>query len=119
MVGDVNTYDTVLELCRDQNRRIVLAMLSAERGPLTLNDLAESIVEHNHRMPITNVPPVDLTEIQISLLHKHLPKLEEWGVVEFDSSHQLVEPTPTFDEWQPLFSAILDADPQLEAPVEQ
>lgn len=43
--------------------------------------------------------------------------LEDLSLIEYDQERQLVEPTPQFDQLQPQLSAIIDADPGLEAPV--
>jgi hypothetical protein len=53
-------FDTALELCCDEHRRIILATLTRERRALTLNDLLKEIVRHNHHMPIPDVPSEEI-----------------------------------------------------------
>ncbi len=117
MVGSSPEFDTVLELCQDQHRRIVLAALTHEERSLTVNDLKQIIVNQNHHASITELPREEISHIQISLVHLHLPKLESLSLVEYDQGRQLVEPTPQFEQLVPQLSAIIDLDPGLEAPV--
>jgi len=111
-------FDTVLDLCRDQHRRIVLATLTEEQRSLTVNDLQRTILNYNHHTPVTEASEEMLLEIQLSLHHTHIPKLESAGVIEYDSERQLVKPTKQFDQLHPHLSAILGADPELDGPGE-
>lgn len=110
--------DTVLDLGGDQHRRIVLAVLAHEQRSLTMNDLTKAIAKHNHHAPVREVPKDDLSEVQISLHHVHLPKIEASGLVDYDQDRGVVEPTEQFEQVQPQLSALIDADPALESPVE-
>jgi hypothetical protein len=118
MSEDSIASDSLLDLCRDQHRRIVLGTLLEEQRSLTLNDLTTAILEYNHQMPITEASEEVLTEIRIWLYHVHVPKLAAEGLVEYDSDRRLVEPTEELERAQPALSAILDADSSLEAPME-
>ncbi|QFU82266.1 DUF7344 domain-containing protein [Natronorubrum aibiense] len=111
-------FDTVLDVCGDEHRRIILAVLAEEQRSLTVNDLRSTILNYNHHTPVTEASEEVLTEIQSSLSHTHIPKLESAGVIEYDSERQLVEPTEQFDQLQPHLSAILGTDPNLDEPIE-
>ena len=111
-------FDTVLDLCRDRHRRIVLAVLANHQRSLTLNDLTKTIVKHNHHLSVTAVSGDELSQIRLSLYHEHIPALEAASVIDYDSDRELVEPTERFDELVPRLSAIIEADPELEPPVE-
>lgn len=117
MSEDTIDFETVLDLCRDQHRRIVLAVLAREQRPLTVNDLTKSILKHNHQTAITEASCETLSEIQIMLFHAHLPRLDSAGVVEFDANRELVEPTEQFDQLQPALASIIEADATLDVPV--
>ncbi|AUX10205.1 hypothetical protein AArcSl_2585 [Halalkaliarchaeum desulfuricum] len=112
------TFDTMLELCGDEHRPIILAALAAEERPLTVNDLRGMILTYNHHTPATEASEEMLTEIRVSLHHNHIPKLESAGVIEYDSERQLVEPTEQFDQLQPHLSAILGIAPDLDESIE-
>ena len=118
MSRDSIEFDTVLDLCRDQHRRIVLAVLAEEHRSLTVNDLSKAILKYNHQTPVTEVSEDVLAGIRLSLYHEHIPKLESEGVVEYDPERQHVVPAEWFDQLQPSLSAIIEADPGLKIPVE-
>ena len=111
-------FDTVLDLCADQHRRIALGALANEQRSLTVNDLTKAIVKHNHHTPMIEMPKGSLTELQISLHHAHLPKIEASGLIDYDQERGRVEPTAQLEQIQPQISAIIEADSDLESPVE-
>lgn len=117
MGGDSTAFETVLDLCRHQQRRIVLAVLDNEQRSLTRNDLTRSILKYNHQVPVTEASDEVRTEIQMMLHHVHIPKLQSSGVIEYDTERQLVTPTNQFDQMQPIIAAIIDADSSIEAPL--
>lgn len=118
MSENATAFDSVLEACQDQHRRIVLGVLTEERRSLTLNELTEAVVTHNHRTPPAEAPEDVLREIRLSLYHVHLRKLDAEGFVNYDPVRQLVEPTDRLAQAQSTLSPILAADPSLEAPLE-
>ncbi|MFC6718054.1 hypothetical protein ACFQGT_10490 [Natrialbaceae archaeon GCM10025810] len=117
MVGTTTEFNTLLELCHEQHRRIVLAVLASEERSLTVNDLTKAIIKHNHHTSPMEVSKEESRTIRISLQHVHIPKLEDLSLVNYDTERQLVEPTSQFDQLEPQLSAIIDADPGLEPPV--
>lgn len=117
MVGTSIEFDAVLDVCKHEHRRIVLAALADQRQSVSINDLAKAIVKYNHHTPLTEADGKTITGIQTALHHVHLPKLEAVGLVEYDSERQLVEPTAQLERGVPHLSAILDADPALATPL--
>lgn len=115
---DSKSFDSVLDLCQNQHRRIVLGVLAEEQRSLTLNDLTKTVLKYNHQTPLTEASEDVLTEIRVSLYHIHLPKLAAAGFIHYDPEHQLVEPTEHLDQMQPTLSTILTADPSLKASIE-
>ena len=111
-------YDMVLDLCRDERRRIILGVLATERRSLTLSDLTKTVLKHNHQMPVTALSEDVFTQIRLSIQHQHIPKLRSAEVVKYDPARQLVEPTAEFERIEPHFSAIIEADPDLDPPIE-
>ena len=113
-----STIDSILNMCRHQHRRIVLALLKTEQRSLTLNDLTQAVLKYNYQASPTAVSEDVLTEVRLSLHHIHLPKLASDGPITYDPDRQVVEPTEQFEQVQPTVSTILDADPALETPIE-
>ncbi len=116
MVGPITEFDTVLELCQEQHRRIILATLAQRKQSATVDDLMKAIFKHNHHTPLAEVPEEESKQIRLALHHVHLPKLADQSLIDYDQDQQLVEPTPQFDQLQPQLSAIIGVDPGLEAP---
>ncbi|MDS0473529.1 hypothetical protein [Natrinema sp. 1APR25-10V2] len=117
MVGSITEFDTVLRLCQEQHRRIILATLAHEKRSVTVTDLTKTILKHNHHTPPAEVPEEEAKQIRLALHHVHLPKLADHSLVNYDQEQQLVEPTPQFDQLEPQLSTIIDADPDLETPI--
>ncbi|PSQ27855.1 hypothetical protein BRD03_06165 [Halobacteriales archaeon QS_9_68_17] len=117
MSETTSVFNSVLDVCQHQHRRIVLALLAAEQRSLTLNDLTHTVLKYNHQSSPTEISGDVLTEIRLSLHHVHLPKLASEGLITYDPDRQLVKPTEQFEPVQPIVSTILDADPTLEAPI--
>lgn len=118
MVGIQMEFDTLLDLCGHEHRRIVLATLLDERRALTTRDLSKAIVEYNHHAQLREVSGEAMTRIRTELHHVHVPKLVAAGLVEYDADRELVEPTAEFQEVAPRMTKILSADPELEAPLD-
>jgi len=112
------TFDSLLDLCRNQHRRIVLGLLVAEQRTVTLDDLIEGVFKYNHHTPLTEAPDDALAEIRISLHHTHLPKLASEGLITYESNREHVAATELLEQVQPTISTVLDVDPELEAPIE-
>lgn len=117
MSEDSTAFDSVLDLCQHQHRRIALGTLAEEQRSLTLNDLTKTVLKYNHQTPITEVSEDVLSDVQLSLYHVHLPKLAAAGLIEFDPARQLVEPTEQLDQMQSILSTILEADSTLDTPM--
>ncbi|WP_411965714.1 hypothetical protein [Haloferax sp. YSMS24] len=111
-------FNSVLSLCQNQTRRIVLAVLTEEHRSLTLNDLTKTVLTYNHQTSSTEASEDAMTKVRLSLHHVHLPKLASGGLITYDPERQFVEPTELLDQMQPTLSTILGADPSLDAPME-
>ncbi|QLH84386.1 DUF7344 domain-containing protein [Halosimplex pelagicum] len=90
-VDDEDELDTAFELLADRRRRAVVEFLrAAPRGALDLPALVDAVATECQEDP---------DALASSLHHRHLPKLDDAGVVEFDreegvvsyDSHPLVE----------------------------
>lgn len=114
---DPPSFGTLLDLCRDRHRRIVLGAIAEERRTLTLRDLTNAVLANNHHAPITEAADEDHEEVRCSLYHVHLPKLEAEGLIDYDPERKMVAPTGQFDRVEPTLSRVLAADPALEPPI--
>lgn len=106
------------ELCRDQHCRIALAVLAEEDRRLTVNDLTKAICSHNHHALLSDVAAGEIEAIHRSLEDRYLPRIARAGLVEYDAERGLVEPTERLERARPHVDAIVDADDELEGPLE-
>jgi predicted transcriptional regulator len=75
--------DRCLQLVADQHRRRIIHHLRHEANETTtFDDLVERI--SSRASDSKNGPQQDREELAIQLQHSHLPKLADYGVVEFE-----------------------------------
>ncbi len=81
------SIDAVLELLADWRRRELLARLIRSPTQTTIDQLIEHLAERETEA--RNERPAR-DSIEIKLLHVHLPKLAEAGIVEYDERSRQV-----------------------------
>ncbi|WP_135365299.1 DUF7344 domain-containing protein [Halosimplex halophilum] len=114
MVGTNLDADTVIDLCRDRDRRIVLAVLADRGQPETLDALAEAVVEHNDDIA-TGPSDETVARIKTSLYHCHVPKLVDAGLVTFDADRKLVEPNEGIERIERHLASVASFERTLSA----
>lgn len=75
--------DAIFEALADERRRLALYYLQKHQT-LTLPDLAELLVEHEHDVAANELPGERIRDVYFSFYHQHLPKLERIGLVRYD-----------------------------------
>ena len=80
-----DALDTAFDLLSTERRRHALYCLREANDPVPLLELADRIAERE-----AGSPPDDPERIAVSLGQVHLPKLDDAGVVDFDSHDQYV-----------------------------
>jgi|SRR6056297_440692 len=78
------------ELLRTERRRLALDILQGASSPIDLKDFAAGIAARE-----TGCTSVDdaVERVAIDLHHVHLPKLAEYGVIEYEPDVRLIVPT--------------------------
>lgn len=90
--------DSLFAVFADPDRRFVLACLDEQSYALTLRDLATRLVRWKNG---GNVADVSAEEFEISYLllyHRHVPRLVDANVVEYDPDRNLVRLPESGDE---------------------
>ena len=96
--------DTCLELVADRGRRKLLNELRYEtNGTTTIDDLVEQLY---WRTPSVDAPSPDREQLSMQLHHTYLPKLDDYGLVEYDMASGTIQYQP-----EPQLEAVLDALP--------
>lgn len=98
--GSIEAVDQLYRSMADHRRRITVRVLE-DRGSMDLQALADEIAA---REPGES----DTETIEISLVHKHLPVLEEAGIVEYEADAGSVATQCEVSELLPL------ADPPVQ-----
>ncbi|WP_435156594.1 DUF7344 domain-containing protein [Haladaptatus sp. DFWS20] len=95
--------DAVLAGLANNRRRLLLAILRDRQEPVSRTTLAREIIqwERGNLQP----PQSTFDEIKISLLHTHLPKLGDAGIVEYDTEvdHVAYTGDPVFERILAIF----------------
>ncbi|MBX0305151.1 DUF7344 domain-containing protein [Haloarcula salinisoli] len=107
------TLDTVLDVCGHKHRRIVLATLANQRQSLSIDDLTNAIIKHNHHLSWTEIDDETVKQIHIGLYQVHLPKLTDSGFIEYDPERKVAELTTQAGREDSHLSAILAEDSDL------
>jgi hypothetical protein len=95
-------FDDVLDVLADVQRRSLLL----------------SLLEHNPQGDTPIVVPgssedSDAVEQPVSMHHVHLPKLADYGFIEWNREHHQVTKGPNFDEIRPLLELLTDHEDEL------
>lgn len=96
-LADHESGETVLEVLADPERRRVAASLARADEPVSVTGLAESMAADGGDALVGGGTSVE--SIRVSLHHIHLPRLEDAGLVEYDSADARVT---TVDVPEPL-----------------
>lgn len=105
--------DTILDVCGHKHRRIVLAALANQQQSLSIDDLTNAIIKHNHPLPRTEIDDETANRIYLCLYHVHVPKLAEAGVIHYDPERNVAELTVQARRESSHLSAILAQDSDL------
>lgn len=79
----------VFTVLTDADRRHILRALNENGGQTTLKALSDQIAAHRHGDATGCVN--ERKRVKVELVHNHLPRLEEHGVVDYDRQHGDVE----------------------------
>ena len=80
------SFDRTLDLISDPRRRTLLYRLNAVgSGTIPFDDLVDAVVRRERSIPAREAPE-SRDSVRVSLVHAHLPKLADLGIVGYDPS---------------------------------
>ncbi|UIO99691.1 hypothetical protein Hbl1158_14375 [Halobaculum sp. CBA1158] len=88
--------DAVLRLLSDHQRRGVLRRLADADEPVSVESLTAALVTES----------TTADAVRIRLLHSHLPKLHDAGVIDYDADERTVRRGPEFEPVASLLQAL-------------
>ena len=93
--------DRVHELLSNRQRRHLLYLfLDAERW--SVEAVSMRLVAAERNVPIDAVAENDRRRVAVSLVHDHLPRLADYGVIEYDDRSGDAVRSARFDELRPF-----------------
>lgn len=105
----IEDVSTAFDLLRDARRRGVLYTLR-RNGRTSVEELSRRIAAWE---PNDGRTATDPETVETSLVHAHLPKLADAGVVEFDRERGAVELADSADELDPLLRSTRERERDL------
>ena len=83
----------VFEVLRNQRRRYVLQYLKQDSRPVELGDLTQQVAAWEYDTIPEKVTPEQRKRVYTTLQQTHLPKMDEAGILVFDSDSGVIEAT--------------------------
>lgn len=91
------TQDDIFEILSNSRRRYLIHTLHQHNGAVELSDLATYTAAWEHGVDIDQIESDQRRRVYISLYQTHLPKLVEYGVVDYDEDANTVSLTDRVD----------------------
>lgn len=82
--------DEMFHLLSNQRRRDALEYLAEHDGAVNMRDLAEWIAAREHETTVAQLTSDERQRVYIALYQSHLPKLADYGVIEYNQSRGVV-----------------------------
>lgn len=88
--------DAVFACLAHQRRRLLIECLSENPGPIVVEEIVQYLSERED-VSTTDTPNETPAEMTITLLHSHLPKMEDAGVIEVEHETNTIQEGYRFD----------------------
>lgn len=99
--------DELFEILSSDRRRCLIYFLVRADGEADLRTLARNIAAWEMDTNEENISDQEQKRVYISLYQSHVPKLEEYGIVEYDADSMTLTATPQINEViQPFMKSI-------------
>ncbi|WP_225333986.1 DUF7344 domain-containing protein [Halomicrobium urmianum] len=88
----------IFDVLQNERRRYVLQYLRRHGGPVELGDLATRVAAREYEVSEGDVSGKQRKRVYTTLQQTHLPKMDEAGIVAFDSDAGVIDTTPYTEE---------------------
>ncbi|NHN47398.1 hypothetical protein G9464_07290 [Halostella sp. JP-L12] len=88
----------IFDVLRNQRRRFVLQYLKRNETPVELGDLATQVAAWEYDASVDDVTSAQRKRVYTTLQQTHLPKMDEAGIVEYDSSRGTIRGTDATED---------------------
>ncbi len=96
--GTELSEDQLFTMLANQRRRHIIHALLNRKETVDIGTLSEEIAAWEDNLTIEEISSKDRKRVYTALQQSHLPKLDEAGIVAFDSDRGVVEPTPALQD---------------------
>lgn len=82
--------DEAYDVLGARRRRFVIVCLHEHETSLGLADIADELASWEHDAKLTDIPAEEVKRTYLDLYHRHIPKLEDAGIVEYQQDTDMV-----------------------------
>lgn len=103
--------DGIFEILKNQRRRYTIKFLNRQEGTVTLSDLAEHVAAEECETTVEALSSAQRKRAYVGLYQCHLPKMDEMGIVDFNSDRGMISLGPNAEQLDPYFDRPDDPTP--------
>lgn len=85
------TDDNIFQALSNRRRRQSIKYLCEVSKSVTVGELAEHIAAIENNKPVKELSSYERKLVYISLYQNHLPKMDDWNVIEYDKDRKTVQ----------------------------
>ncbi|MCU4801640.1 hypothetical protein OB920_14775 [Halobacteria archaeon HArc-gm2] len=94
---DESSVDELFDVLTTERRRRVLSIMGGYDSPVPVERLAQDVAAQEADVAAMTVPESTVRDVHVSLHHRHLPKLDDAGLLDYDHDDRTVAPTTATD----------------------
>lgn len=91
------TIDTIFTCLANPRRRLLIERVSESSGSVTVEGLLQHLLDREDGTPPATLSNDERTGLTVSLHHRHLPKMEEAGLIEVNHETNTIRESTHFD----------------------
>lgn len=105
--------DDLFHLLQNGRRRAVLRYFAShpDQRKFDMRTVAEAIAAWENEIPVEQLSSDQRQRVYIALYQSHLPKLDDYGVIEYNQSRGLIVPTPLTAMFEPYLDGEFETAP--------
>jgi hypothetical protein len=102
--------DDVFDVLSNPRRRYALHALRGADGELELGEVAEQVAAWENRTTVDDIGADERKHAYTALQQRHLPRMDDKGVVDFDRRAGVVAPTAALDRFDIYLEVVSDRE---------
>lgn len=82
--------EIVFRALANERRRTILYHLTSCTYPVPFEEVVDKVAVQESKTYVTDIPAKVYEQIALDLHHTHLPKLAQWGIIEYEKDLKLI-----------------------------